>query len=169
MGRFIATERSSRAPDISVSAADPRSAAGILLLDRSDLDLESRYAPEHIDTVSPSELTQVDTIFLVARRSGQAVGCGAIVPIDHKTAEIKRMFVDLSARRQGVGRVLLEALENAASELKFDVLRLETGDRQPEAVALYVSAGYAPIVSYGEYLADRHSLCFEKRLTSSGI
>ena len=74
------------------------------------------------------------------------------------------MLVDRSTRRQGVGRLLLEILEYAASELNFEALRLETGVRQPEAVALYESAGYGPIERYGEYGSDPHSLCFEKSL-----
>ena len=149
-----------------MSAADPRSADVALLLEKNDLDLKSRYSAEHIHTASLGDLTRPDTTFLVARRSGHAVGCGAVVPIGNKTAEIRRMFVDRSARRQGIGRLLLGALEYAASELNFEMLRLETGDRQPEAVAMYESAGYRPVERYGEYLSDPHSLCFEKSLVT---
>ncbi len=83
-----------------------------------------------------------------------------LCPSVTNTAEIKRIFVE------GIGRLLLGALEYAASELNFDVLRLETRNRQPEAVALYESVGHKPVERYGEYLSDPHSLCFEKSLVT---
>jgi GNAT superfamily N-acetyltransferase len=66
-------------------------------------------------------------------------------------AEIKRMYVAPEARGRGVARALLAALEQAARDRGYDVLRLETGLSQPEASALYTSSGYAPTEPFGYY------------------
>ena len=58
------------------------------------------------------------------------------------TAEVRRLWVDPAWRGHGVARALMAALEDDAGALGFGELELETGDRQPEAVALYTSAGW---------------------------
>ena len=58
------------------------------------------------------------------------------------TGEVRRLWVDPGWRRLGVGRVLMEALEEAARTRGADTRRLATGDRQPEAVALYEGSGW---------------------------
>jgi putative acetyltransferase len=74
------------------------------------------------------------------------------------------MYVHPSVRGQGIGRRLLAALEEEARYAGLDTLRLETGIAQPEALALYRSAGFAEGKPFGDYHADRHSLFMEKRL-----
>ncbi|HUF37831.1 MAG TPA: GNAT family N-acetyltransferase [Anaerolineales bacterium] len=68
----------------------------------------------------------VDSIFLVARRGGRVVGCGALVPVDGETGEIVRMSVARDARRQGTGRAILDALVAEARRLGLRRLVLET-------------------------------------------
>ena len=63
-------------------------------------------------------------------------------------AEIKRMYVVPEARGRGLGRRLLEALEETARELGYARIRLDTGARQPHARAMYEAAGYHPIENY---------------------
>ena len=78
--------------------------------------------------------------------------------------EIKRMYVDPNARGRGVGRTLIEALESSLLVNGIDVARLETGVRQPEALALYERCGYVRIPPFGEYREDPLSVFLEKRL-----
>ena len=66
-------------------------------------------------------------------------------------AEIKRMYVVPRAQRRGLARLMLAHLEAAAASAGADVMVLETGLRQPEAIALYQSSGYEPIEGYGYY------------------
>jgi GNAT superfamily N-acetyltransferase len=106
--------------------------------------------------------------FLVATIAGQVVGCGALQPLDPETAEVKRMYVTRSWRRQGLGAMILAALVEAARTHGYRQLRLETGDRQPEALALYASAGFRRIEPYGAYIDDPASVCYEKMLLRSG-
>jgi putative acetyltransferase len=102
--------------------------------------------------------------FLVGRVDGEAVACGGVARYDDVTGEIKRMYVVPSARGRGLSRLVLEALENEATALGYGFVRLETGRLQAAAIALYVSAGFAPIPRYGAFADDPRSVCFEKRL-----
>jgi GNAT superfamily N-acetyltransferase len=104
-------------------------------------------------------------VFLVIRDDeGRAVACGGIARFDDARGEVKRMYVVPDARGQGLGRRLLEELERHAAALGYTALVLETGDRQPEALGLYASAGFERIPCYPPYDTRELSLCFEKRL-----
>lgn len=82
------------------------------------------------------------------------------------TAEIKRMYVVPSAQRRGLARAMLAHLEQTATAAGIEALVLETGTRQPEAIALYLASGYAPVAGFGHYAYSELSRCFGKRLTS---
>jgi len=105
-----------------------------------------------------------DGVFLVVRDEGRAIGCGGVCRFDETRAELKRMYVVRDARGRGLGRLLLVALEDEARRLGYDGIVLETGDRQPEALGLYESAGYEPIPCYGVYATRALSRCYEKHL-----
>jgi len=102
--------------------------------------------------------------FVVGWDGEEPVACGGVIRYDETTAEIRRMYVAPSARGRGLSRALLEALENEARQLGYEFVRLETGDRQPEAIKLYASSGFEPIPRYGPFADDPRSVCFEKRL-----
>jgi putative acetyltransferase len=122
----------------------------------------SIYPPENYHALDVAEFSRDDVVLLVARSdAGEAVGMAALnVP----TAELKRMFVHDRARGLGVGAALLEAVESAARGHGIRTLRLETGEPQVAAIALYESAGYARIPAFGEYVDDPTSVCMEKAL-----
>ena len=106
-----------------------------------------------------------DGVFLVVRDDdGAAVACGGIARFDAERAELKRMYVAPADRGRGLGRRILVELEDAARRLGYTAVVLETGDRQPEALGLYESSGYARIPCYPPYDSRALSLCFEKRL-----
>ncbi len=90
-------------------------------------------------------------VFLVVYAGATPVGCGGLRMLDAGTAEIKRMYIDPSRRGQGLGRRLLAALEAEARGLRAKRIVLETGPRQPEAVAVYARAGFTEIPAFGEY------------------
>jgi GNAT superfamily N-acetyltransferase len=105
------------------------------------------------------------TMVLVARDDdGEPLGCGALRSLGDGVAEVKRMYVVPAARRRGVSRAVLAALEEEARRRGWSTLRLETGPLQTAAIALYESAGYRPIPAFGGYAGDplaEHSLYFE--------
>ena len=93
--------------------------------------------------------------------TGEDAG-GGVKRLSDDTAEIKRMYVVPQARGQGVARALLTALEDAARDLGYRKVRLDTGPDQPHARRLYESAGYVRIPDYN---ANPHAdFWAEKRL-----
>jgi ribosomal protein S18 acetylase RimI-like enzyme len=84
-----------------------------------------------------------------------------------RPAEVKRMYVAPAARRRGLARLMLTHLEEAAGAAGAEVMIMETGTAQPEAMALYVAAGYEPIEPFGHYRESPRNRCYGRRLTPS--
>lgn len=80
-------------------------------------------------------------------------------------AELKRMYVIPEARGLGLARRILATLEEDARAAGRTRMVLETGDMQPEAIALYASSGYEPCAKFGHYREYESSLCMAKFLT----
>ena len=78
--------------------------------------------------------------------------------------EIKRMYVPPEKRGSGIASKVLSELERWAGELSSLRCVLETGKKQPEAIALYTKSGYTRIPNYGQYIGKDNSVCFEKML-----
>jgi len=78
--------------------------------------------------------------------------------------EVKRMYVLPQHRGKGLATRILTGLESWAKELSYQKCILETGKRQPEAIALYTKNGYIVIPNYGQYKGIENSVCFEKVL-----
>ena len=121
-------------------------------------ELADRYGSEGRSAVHPKAR------YLVAVVECRAVGCGAIQPAGSGTAELKRMYVAPSSRGQGIARRLLAGLEDMASRSGYRALKLATGVRQPEAIALYERCGYLSAEPYGKYLGAPLIRCYEKVL-----
>jgi GNAT superfamily N-acetyltransferase len=104
----------------------------------------------------------------VARIDGRPVGCVSLrAPRDGYPAgsvELKKLFIEDDARGAGVARALLAAADDEARALGYTRMVLQTGIRQPEAVGLYLATGWRPVVPFGPYRDDLHSLCFGKTL-----
>ena len=135
------------------------------LTDALAAELRGRYGEDGAGgEPEPGVFAAPDGQFVVAFDEGRAVACGGLARYDEREAEIRRMYVDPEARGRGLGRAVLEALEDAARVLGYEALRLETGDRQPEALGLYARAGFEPSPAYGPYVDDPRSVCFRKQL-----
>ena len=80
------------------------------------------------------------------------------------SAEIKRMYVAPSGRGRGLARQMLAHLEADAQAHGAEAMVLETGTRQPEAIALYLSSGYVDVPAFGHYKDEPISRCYGKRL-----
>ena len=104
---------------------------------------------------------------VVARLEGQPAGCGALRAVDELTVEVKRMFVVPAARRRGVAARILAELESLARGFGYEKIILETGVFQPEALALYRSAGYRPTPAYGRYVGNPDAFCFAKLIPAA--
>jgi GNAT superfamily N-acetyltransferase len=150
--------------DLAIVEVAPASQEATRLMTELDAEIGCRYPGVVPHGLHRHDFDDPRTVFLVARVGGVAVGCGAIRGLEPGVAEIKRMFVQDAARGSGVGRRILAALESRARAAGYMVLRLETGMKQPEAIALYTSAGFAAVEAFGEYIGNEFSRCFEKKL-----
>ena len=98
----------------------------------------------------PAELSPPRGDVQVGERDGEPVCVGAIKQLDDHACEIKRMYVVPAVRGEGLAAVLLARLEERARELGYTVARLDTGPRQPAALALYRREGYQPIANFNQ-------------------
>ena len=122
-----------------------------------------RYGGVDRGPVDPADFTPPSGLFLVGYAGGAAVVCGGWRA--HGTeAEIKRMYVTPAERGRGLARCMLAELERTARAAGHRRVILETGSKQPEAVALYRSSGYTEIPAYGYYAGSPHSMHFGKLL-----
>ncbi len=135
----------------------------VTLVKSLDKELAVRDGDEH---AFYAQFNKIDAIkhAIVAYIDNVAVGCGAIKPIDKDKMEVKRMYVLPENRGLGVASSVLEKLELWAKEMHCKSCVLETGQKQPEAIQLYLKAGYIIIPNYGQYIGVDNSICFEKEL-----
>lgn len=139
----------------------------IALIDALDAWQKPLYPAESHHGIDLAALSAPEVVFAVARdAAGDACGCGAVVLKDGY-GELKRMYVHPRARGSGLGAALLEYLEQQALARGRDLLRLETGIRQPEALRLYARAGYQQREPFGEYWPDPNSVFMEKSLCAA--
>ena len=128
-----------------------------------DQDLAERDGAEHGFYAQFNKIANLDHV-VVAYQAGEPVGCGAFKPFETDSVEIKRMFVQPAHRGQGVAQAVLAELEKWAAELDYSACVLETGKKQPEAIALYQRSGYALTPNYGQYIGVENSVCMRKAL-----
>jgi len=139
------------------------SPASVSLVERVQQDYVVRYGGRDRTPMTPAEFVPPHGQFLVGYLGDVPVACGG-VRVHDGVAELKRMYLDPGLRRRGVARVLLLALEDAARGLGASRVILESGTKQPEALAFYVAAGYERIPNFGIHAASPTSRCFAKTL-----
>lgn len=128
-----------------------------------DADLAITDGEEHAFYDQFNKLDSIKYV-VMAFQDEWAVGCGAIKEFDSCTMEVKRMYVIQPERGKGIASKILSELENWAKGMSYSRCILETGIRQPDAIALYEKNGYLLIQNYGQYFGIENSLCFEKTL-----
>jgi GNAT superfamily N-acetyltransferase len=144
------------------------------MIDELQRFYQQRYGDEGDTTpVSTTEFAPPRGHFVIGWSDGEPVACGgwrardgdddepALRPGD---AELKRMYVRESHRGRGYARALLAELERTAAAAGRLRCVLETGTAQPEAIALYTSAGYEPMPNFGTYRDYPNSRCFAKTI-----
>jgi putative acetyltransferase len=112
--------------------------------DRDVLEIEACYQ-------------QVGGEFWVVEQQGQIVGTAAYYPIHRspQAVEIRKMYLAPMARGQGLGRFLLQQLEQAIAARDFQTIWIETASVLKEAVQLYESSGYQPATGVETLRCDR--------------
>ena len=154
---------------ITISPESPAGSDAQALLRALDAQLAALYGPAFRPALDREALLSPDVTFVVARRDDEAVGCGALLRHGRRYVELKRMYVEPTARGLGVGRAIVEALERIAHDEGYRTARLQTGNRQAEAISLYESLGYRKRGPYADPADDDGmSLFYERSLADAG-
>jgi DNA-binding MarR family transcriptional regulator/GNAT superfamily N-acetyltransferase len=155
-----------RLAGLRIDRVDPASPVARWCVGQYFLELDRRF-PAGFDPgaslpAEDHEMMPPNGAFLVASIDGEAVACGAVKSLGPRVGSLKRMWVADGARGLGIGRRMLEALEDEALSLGVATLRLETNRTLEEAVRLYRSAGYRDVAPFNSDPYAHH--WFEKRL-----
>lgn len=151
----LVTETPATEPDASrdefvyVTPDDPRAQP---LLTELEWEYDNRYgdlfgepASEELNRYPADEFVAPNGAFLLLRRDGATIAGGAFKSFDEDTTELKRIWASSSHRRQGLARRVVTELEEESRRRGFTRSYLTTGPRQPEAVRLYLAAGWTPL------------------------
>ncbi|HEY6210510.1 MAG TPA: helix-turn-helix domain-containing GNAT family N-acetyltransferase [Gemmatimonadales bacterium] len=155
-----------RVAGLVIERVDPASPAARWCVAQYFAELDRRF-PGGFDPAASLPAEDRDLVpprgaFLVASIDGESVAGGCLKTTAPRVGSLKRMWVAASARGLGIGRRMLEALEDQARALGITTLRLETNKTLQEAIALYRSAGYRAVTPFN---ADPYAThWFEKRL-----
>ena len=117
-------------------------------------------------TFAPFNKISDDARVVVISEGEEPVACGCYRPLKD-AVEIKRMYVKPAFRGKGLAKIILSELESWAQAEGYDYAKLETGDKQPEAVGLYKAVGYTVIENYEPYIGIKYSICMGKELNKS--
>jgi DNA-binding MarR family transcriptional regulator/N-acetylglutamate synthase-like GNAT family acetyltransferase len=151
---------------VEVAIEPPTTAAARFCLESYFAELDARFDtgfdPARSIPADADELTEPAGLLLVARLHGEPIGCGALKLHGDVPFYIKRMWVAPDARGLGVGRRILQELEDHARRRGADVVHLETNKTLREAASLYRSAGYVEVDAFNDEPYAHH--WFEKRL-----
>lgn len=137
----------------------------ITLVQALDKDLAIRDGDEHAFYAQYNGIATIKHT-IVAYQNNVPVACGAIKAFNDENMEVKRMYTIPLARGKGIAAQVLAALELWANELEYANCVLETGKKQPEAIALYSKCGYIITPNYGQYIGIENSICFIKSLVT---
>lgn len=144
-----------------------------LLVEAVQEEYVVRYGGRDESPIDPADFEDPRGQFFVGYLDGVPVATGAwrrstVVALGAgATAEIKRMYVVPAAQRRGHARRMLAHLERAAASAGVEALVLETGIEQPEAIALYLSSGYAPVPAFGYHRDSELSRTFGRLLAEA--
>jgi putative acetyltransferase len=134
------------------------------LVAQLDKELWQRY-PATQQNFAPHNKIDLTARVVVAYADNLPVGCGCFRPMEEaSTIEIKRMYVLPSSRGRGVAKNVLGELEKWGKEQGFVHAKLETGNNQPEAIAVYQRSLYQQIPNYPPYQDMKDSICMAKQL-----
>lgn len=142
-----------------------------VLVEEVQAEYVLRYGGRDETPIEPTYFEEPVGAFFVGYLGDDPVATGAWrrrtdveVAGTRQTAEVKRMYVAPRARRSGLARAMLTHLEDTARAAGAEAMVLETGIRQPEAITLYESSGYAPVPGFGFYKDAPMSRCLARSL-----
>ena len=149
---------------VTITQEPPDDPGPVGLIAELDALVAPLYPTRSRHGYSVDKLLAENIPFFIVRANGTPAACAGIKLVGGEYGEVKRMYVRPSFRRQGFAIRLLDHLAAYAAAHGIDVLRLETGIHQHEAIVLYERCGFYRIPPFGPYFDDPVSLCYEKRI-----
>jgi putative acetyltransferase len=150
---------------IAIVEERPDSPAALELITELDAYLAKLpYPQESRHAFSIDKLLREGVTFFVVRYEDQPAGCGGLKVFPGDYGEVKRMYVRPAYRGRGLGKAILNHLATYARSHELEVLRLETGIYQTEAIQLYEGWGFERRPPFGEYRVDPLSVYLEKSI-----
>ncbi len=138
-------------PVIEITAVTAPDDSILEMVEKLDALMNGLYPPESTHLTPPEELSAGANRFFAAKVDGKLMGCGGFRVVGRDYTEIKRIFVDPSARGLGLAKALLNRLESESRSLGILEMKLETGISQPEAIRLFERCGYTQCPVFGDY------------------
>ncbi len=137
---------------IGEEAADSRDAQGCIrqYLEELSRRFDTGYDPNTAAPAGAEQFLPPAGAFVIARLDGRAIGCGGVKRPNTAAGEIKRLWIDPAARGMGVGRRILQRLEDIARSWGMTSVRLDTNRVLHEAQALYLAAGYREVARFND-------------------
>jgi putative acetyltransferase len=158
-------------PPMAIEPLNPFSPAALALMAQSDAYMAALYPAESNHMADPRAMAQPHVLYLGCWLDNELAACGAVrVNTDEdgsRYGEIKRLFVAPQHRGKGLSKALMRRLHAHLQGQGIHLARLETGVRQPEAIALYQGLGYARRGPFGGYAIDPLSLFMEAKLPAT--
>ncbi|HEX2271831.1 MAG TPA: GNAT family N-acetyltransferase [Pyrinomonadaceae bacterium] len=150
---------------ISIVEVSPDSADAVKLIGELDAHLWTHpYPPQSRHAFSVEKMLRERVVFFVTHYEEQLAGCGGIKIYDGDYGEVKRMYVRREFRGRGLGKAMLAHLASYARRQNLDLLRLETGIYEVEAIGLYLRFGFERRAPFGEYVEDPLSVYLEMKI-----
>lgn len=155
--------------DLVIAVEDPQAAEVGAVLARHLAVMHEETPPAHVHALPADRLRDPAVTLFGARRAGALLGVGAIRRLDGAHAELKSMHTLAEARRQGIGRAMLNHLLQVAVADGYERVSLETGTMAAFKAArtMYESAGFRPCEPFGEYTVNPYSVCMTLALDST--
>ena len=151
---------------ITIEQVPPDSTAAVALMRELDEHLDQQpYTASSRHAFSVDKLVRQGVAFFVLSYLNQPAACGGVKLFAKDYGEVKRMFVRPTYRGLGLGMNILDRLAEHTRANGINVLRLETGIYQKEAIGLYEKYGFERRPPFGSYREDPLSVYFEKILS----
>ena len=147
-----------------ITAERPDTSDAMLLISELEAHLDPLYPKTSRHGYSIEKLMEQGVAFFVIRQDEVAAGCGGIELFGMEYGEVKRMYVRPQFRGLGLAKLMLDHLAAYARQHNIQLLRLETGIHQKEAIALYERMGFQRIPPFGAYKEDPLSRFYEKQI-----
>ncbi len=149
---------------MKITNADPRDPRVVAMVTELDELMAGMYPAESNYLTDPELLVNGANSFFVAEIGEELLGMGALVKYDGY-GEVKRIFVKSKVRGSGIATSILDRLELEAISLGLGEMKLETGNKQPDAIALFERKGFVICGAFGDYPEnDPYSVFMKKKL-----